>query len=92
MRAYALAVALGTASLLVGCGGSSHHYSASVIQNFMDSCEQTSGGAQGACQCILDKLEARYDETEFSRLEVRLQARGLDALPDDVLDDIADCR
>lgn len=51
------------ASLLVACGGGGG-YSEEFRAQFMQGCEESSGGQTAYCQCALDHLEANGPENE----------------------------
>ncbi len=60
--------------ILTSCGSKKHVYPADVTQNFMNSCQSTSGGEQKICSCLLDKIQEKYTFEEFSAIEVKMQA------------------
>jgi hypothetical protein len=63
------------ASLIsTSCGPKKHDYPSDVTQNFMNSCQETSGGDQKMCSCLLDKIQEKYSYEEFSAIEVKMQA------------------
>lgn len=62
------------AGLLVvfaACGGEGKgpDYSDELRRNFLASCEESSGGKEDACDCLIDELESRMTEDEFLALE-----------------------
>ena len=58
------------AALALCLGACSGGYSDLVRKNFIGSCERTSGGATGSCECMLNEIEERIpDEDEFRELE-----------------------
>ena len=61
-------------TILTGCGPKKNDYPSDVTQNFMNSCEETSGGDQKMCSCLLDKIQEKYTFEEFSAIEVKMQA------------------
>lgn len=61
-------------ALLFSCGPKKHDYPSDVTQNFMNSCEATSGGDQKMCSCLLEKIQEKYTYEEFSAIEVKMQA------------------
>lgn len=78
--------------LLAACGdeGKGPDYSDGLRRNFLASCEQSSGGKEGACGCLIDELESRMTEAEFLELE----GKGEDAflVDDRVQGALAACR
>jgi hypothetical protein len=66
-----------------------YDYPADVTQNFMNSCQMTSGGNQEICSCLLDKIQKKYTYEEFSAIEVKMQAGQT---PSDFLDFFAKVR
>ena len=61
-------------SFLASCGSKKNDYPADVTQNFMNSCQETSGGNQKLCSCLLAKIQEKYTFEEFSGYEVKMQA------------------
>jgi hypothetical protein len=45
-----------------------HDYPADVTQNFMNSCQMTSGGNQEICSCLLDKIQKNIHTRNFHQL------------------------
>jgi hypothetical protein len=66
-----------------------HDYPSDVTQNFMNSCQMTSGGNQENCSCLLDKIQKKYTYEEFSAIEVKMQAGQT---PTDFLDYVGKVR
>jgi hypothetical protein len=66
-----------------------HDYPADVTQNFMNSCQMTSGGNQEICSCLLDKIQKKYKYDEFSAIEDKMQAGQT---PSDFLDFVGKVR
>jgi hypothetical protein len=66
-----------------------HDYPADVTQNFMNSCQMTSGGNQEICSCLLDKIQKKYTYEEFSVIEVKMKAGQT---PTDFLDFVGKVR
>ena len=64
------------AVVLAACGGDGKGpgFSDELRRNFLASCEESSGGDESACECLLDELESRITEAEF----VALEAEGED--------------
>lgn len=60
--------------LLVCNCSTKHDYPANVIQNFMNSCQATSGGNQDCCSYLLDKIQRKYTYEEFSVIETKTTA------------------
>jgi hypothetical protein len=69
-----LGVTLFTFFVLSGCEQKKHDYPSDVTQNFMNSCQETSGGDQKMCSCLLDKIQEEYSYEEFSAIEVKIQS------------------
>lgn len=65
----------------------SRAWSEETQQNFMDAC--TFLGDRATCSCALEKLQNRYSEAEFERIETR--ARGFRGLPSEVTNIAAEC-
>lgn len=68
-----LAVPL-TIAALTGCsgsagGGDDGSWPDAVTENFMTSCEQSSGGQTAYCECSLETLQENYTLEEFEELE-----------------------
>jgi hypothetical protein len=49
-----------------------NQYHAVVTQNFINLCEE-SGGDQKYCSCIIEKIQEKYTEEEFSTIEAQLR-------------------
>ncbi len=75
--------------LLFSACNTKHDYPADVTQNFMNSCQTTSGGNQELCSCLLDKIQGKYTYEEFSAIEVKMQAGQT---PSDFLDFVGKAR
>jgi hypothetical protein len=67
------------------------HYPVQVERNFLVSCEQLAEGDATACECALDKIEARYSLREFNRLEVRGISGGQDSISPELADVVRGC-
>ena len=59
--------------ILTSCGTKKNDYPANVTQNFMNSCQTTSGGDQNLCSCLLEKIQEKYTFEEFTAIEVKMQ-------------------
>jgi hypothetical protein len=75
--------------ILTSCSPKKHDYPADVTQNFMNSCQSTSGGDQKGCSCLLDKIQEKYTFEEFSAIEVKILAGQT---PSDFLDFVGKAR
>ena len=64
-------------ALLAGCGPAPHDaWTDGVRQNFLDSCEASSGGQTDYCACVLADLEDAYSLAEFEAIEQQLDEGG----------------
>ena len=58
-------------------------WSDDVRENFLASCEESSGGQVDYCACVLADLEETYTLAEFEAIEQQLEDDG-DAVPDEL--------
>ena len=63
-----------TSFIFTSCGLKKNEYPPEVIQNFMNSCKESSGGEEETCSCLFEKIQENYTFEEFSILEVKMQA------------------
>ncbi|GAA2543362.1 hypothetical protein GCM10009860_25260 [Microbacterium mitrae] len=77
LAALILAVPL-TIAALTGCSnsaggggdnGGTESWPANVTENFISSCEASSGGQTAYCECSLEALQSEYTLEEFTELE-----------------------
>ena len=66
-------------------------YPQRVRDNFMASCEGTSGGNTAACECALEKIEETVSLEEFVKIDADVRAGVVTSPPREVTDAIAAC-
>lgn len=59
-----LAIMLGSS----GCGAFHQSFRTSFKDSFMKSCTANAGATQTTCGCVVDKLEAKYSDTDLMKL------------------------
>ena len=65
---------LASCIFFIGCGNKTkNEYPKEVTDTFIQSCEQTSGGKNAFCVCILDKIQQKYTFEEFSVIEAKMR-------------------
>ena len=62
--------------LFASCGTdpNTHHYPDKAKENFMKSCNQTSGGKKEMCACLFEKVQAKYTYKDFVSLDSQINA------------------
>lgn len=68
---------------LSSCMNGKNEYPAAVTQDFMNSCEESSGGDVNGCACLLDKIQEKYTIEEFNIIETKM---SVDQTPSDFLE------
>ena len=63
---------------LGGCDNGSRDFSEPMRARFLDAC-RTSGGEEGECECVLENVEEKMTEEEYTDLE----SQGVDSVHDD---------
>jgi hypothetical protein len=62
--------------LLAACVPAADEWTDEVRDNFLEACEESSGGELAYCRCVLDDLEATYTLAEFEEIERQLDETG----------------
>ncbi len=75
--------------ILTSCMNGKNEYPAAVTQNFMNSCQESSGGDVNGCACLLDKIQEKYTIEEFNIIETKM---SVDETPSDFLEFIGKAR
>lgn len=76
---------------LVACGKSDNRYPATVVTNFMNSCQAPASGNPELCSCVIEKLQEKLTIEEFTKLDTRM-ALGDKNVAKQFADIVAPCR
>lgn len=62
--------------ILAACGGAGDAYPKQVRENFVKSCAAKASGKTALCDCIFEKISARFTYREFLAIETEMKKGG----------------
>lgn len=62
--------------ILTACSGAGEAYPEKVRENFVKSCAAKASGKTALCDCIFEKISARFTYREFLAIETEMKKGG----------------